>query len=171
MLLPKYSREGEADSSYVGTETLSQNMPSFQCIHFAENRPDRCGLDNTYELQPGGRINCNLMATGDTAQEWSPNHSASLPLLGSELQSRNLQLSIPAVRQALPDQSMRRQPISPGLSGNFDGVAREEVICIDPSILEKRVGEVNSAVSADGSARSGILYDIWGSSYHEIPGA
>jgi hypothetical protein len=171
MLLPKYSREGEADSSYVGTETLSQNMPSFQCIHFAENRPDRCGLDNTYELQPGGRINCNLMATGDTAQEWSPNHSASLPLLGSELQSRNLQLSIPAVRQALPDQSMRRQPISPGLSGNFDGVAREEVICIDPSILEKRVGEVNSAVSADGSARSGILCDIWGSSYHEIPGA
>jgi hypothetical protein len=66
---------------------------------------------------------------------------------------------------------MRRQPISPGLSGNFDGVVREEVICIDPSILEKRVGEVNSAVSADGSARSGILCDIWGSSYREIPGA
>jgi hypothetical protein len=97
MLLPKYSHKGEANSSYIGTETLSQNIPSFQCIYFVENRPDRCRPDNTYKLQPGGRINCNLMATGDTTQEWSPNHSTLLPLLGSELQSHNLQLSIPAV--------------------------------------------------------------------------
>ncbi|KAF4219061.1 hypothetical protein CNMCM5878_003916 [Aspergillus fumigatiaffinis] len=171
MLPPDHSREGEADSYYIGTEVLSRNMPSFQCIQFAENGPDRCGPDNTCEVQPGGRINCNLMATGDTAQGWYPDRSASLPLSGSEVQSHNLQLSVPAVRQDLPDQYMRRQPISPGLSENFDTVAREEITCINPSILEKRVGEGNSAVSADGSERSGILCDIWGSSYREIPGA
>jgi hypothetical protein len=171
MLPPKHSREGEADSSCIGKQALPRNMPSLQRIHFAENGPDRYGPDHTYEVQPGGRINCNLMATENTAQEWYPDCSASLPISGSEVQSRNSQLSVPAVRQALPDQYMRRQPISPGLSGNFDTVVREEIICINPSILEKRVGEGNSAVSADGSGRSGMLCDIWGSSYREIPGA
>lgn len=66
---------------------------------------------------------------------------------------------------------MHWQLISVGFSGNFDTVVREEIICINPLILEKRVGEGNSAGSADGSGRSGVLYDIWGSSYHEIPGA
>jgi hypothetical protein len=172
MLPPKHSREGEVNSSYIGTEALSQNMPPFQCIHFAENGPDRCGPDNTYEVQPGGRINCSLMATGDTAQgRWSPDRSASLLLSGSEVQSRNLQLSVPAVGQALPHQYMRRQPISPGLSGSSDTVEREEIICINPSILEKRVGEGNSAVHADGPERPGILCDTRSSTYREIPGA
>ncbi|KAF4241524.1 hypothetical protein CNMCM8980_000883 [Aspergillus fumigatiaffinis] len=52
MLPPDHSREGEADSYYIGTEALSRNMPSFQCIQFAENGPDRCGPDNTYEETP-----------------------------------------------------------------------------------------------------------------------
>lgn len=100
------------------------------------------------------------MATGDTAQGWSPDRSASLPLLGSEVQSRKLELSVPAVPQALPDQYMRWQLISVGFSGNFDTVVREEIIYINPSILEKRVGEGNSAGSADGSGRSSVLCDI-----------
>jgi hypothetical protein len=170
MLSQKHSSEGEADSSYIGTEALSRNMHSFQYIHFAENGPDRCGPENTYEVQPGGRINCNLMATGDIAQGWCPDRNASLPLSG-EVQSSNLQLSVPTVRQALPDQYMHHQPTSPGLSGNFDTVARDEIICINPSILERRVGEGSSAVSADGSGRSSSLCDIWGSVYREVPGA
>ncbi|KAH1892052.1 hypothetical protein KXV57_004296, partial [Aspergillus fumigatus] len=170
MLPPKHNREGEADSSYIGTERLSRNMPSFQCIHYAENGPDRCGPDNTYEVVPGGRTNCSLMATGDIARGWCPDRNASL-LLSGEVQSSNLQLSIPTVRQALPDQYMHQQPISPGLSGNFDTVASDEILCINPSILEKRVGEGNNAVSADGSGRSSTLCDIWGSVYREVPGA
>lgn len=170
MLPPKHNREGETDSSYIGTERLSRNMPSFQCIHYAENGPDRCGPDNTYEVVPGGRTNCSLMATGDIARGWCPDRNASL-LLSGEVQSSNLQLSIPTVRQALPDQYMHQQPISPGLSGNFDTVASDEILCINPSILEKRVGEGNNAVSADGSGRSSTLCDIWGSVYREVPGA
>ncbi|KAH3242194.1 hypothetical protein KXW31_005993, partial [Aspergillus fumigatus] len=170
MLPPKHNREGEADSSYIGTERLSRNRPSFQCIHYAENGPDRCGPDNTYEVVPGGRTNCSLMATGDIARGWCPDRNASL-LLSGEVQSSNLQLSIPTVRQALPDQYMHQQPISPGLSGNFDTVASDEILCINPSILEKRVGEGNNAVSADGSGRSSTLCDIWGSVYREVPGA
>ncbi|GFF57659.1 SWI/SNF family DNA-dependent ATPase [Aspergillus udagawae] len=170
MLPPKHNREGEVDSSYVGTETLSRNMPSFQCTHSAENGPDRCGPENTYEVQPGGRISYNLVATGDIAQGWCPDRNASLPLSG-EVQSSNLQLSVSTVRQALPDQYMHQQPISPGLSGNFGTVASDEILCINPSILEKRVGEGNNAVSADGSGRSSILCDIWGSVYREVPGA
>ncbi|KAH1609483.1 hypothetical protein KXX44_004816 [Aspergillus fumigatus] len=152
MLPPKHNREGEADSSYIGTERLSRNMPSFQCIHYAENGPDRCGPDR------------------DIARGWCPDRNASL-LLSGEVQSSNLQLSIPTVRQALADQYMHQQPISPGLSGNFDTVASDEILCINPSILEKSVGEGNNAVSADGSGRSSTLCDIWGSVYLEVPGA
>ncbi|KAH3426600.1 hypothetical protein KXW39_007744, partial [Aspergillus fumigatus] len=170
MLPPKHNREGEADSSYIGTERLSRNRPSFQCIHYAENGPDRCGPDSTYEVVPGGRTNCSLMATGDIARGWCPDRNASL-LLSGEVQSSNLQLSIPTVRQALPDQYMHQQPISPGLSGNFDTVASDEILCINPSILEKRVGEGDNAVSADGSGRSRTLCDIWGRVYREVPGA
>jgi hypothetical protein len=110
------------------------------------------------------------VATGDIAQGWCLDRNALLPL-SREVQSSNLQLSIPTVRQALPDQYMHHQPISPGLSGNFDTVVSDETLCINPSILEKRVGEGNNAVSANGSGRSSILCDIWGSAYHEVPGA
>lgn len=78
-------------------------MPSFQCIHYAENGPDRCGPDNTYKVVPRGRTNYSLMATGDITQGWCPDRNASL-LLSGEVQSSNLQLSIPTVQQALLDQ-------------------------------------------------------------------
>ncbi|KAH1415212.1 hypothetical protein KXX32_000889 [Aspergillus fumigatus] len=170
MLPPKHDREGEADSFYIGTETLSRSMPSFQCTHSAKNGPARCGPENTYEVQPGGGISSNLLATGDIGQGWCPDRIASIPLSG-EVQSSNLQLSVPTVRQALPDQYMHQQLISQGFSGNFDTVASDGILCINPSILEKRVGEGNDAVSADVSGRSSILCDIWASVYREVPGA
>lgn len=171
MLPPKHSRKGEADSSYIGTEVLSRSMPSFECIPFAENRSYTCGPDNTYEVQLGGQINFNQMTTGDSAQGRSPDRSASLLLSGSGVQSGGLQLSTPTVQQSSSDQCMRQQLISPGVSGNFDTVARDEVTCINPSILERKVDEGNGAVSADRSGRSSIVCGVWDSSYREIPGA
>ncbi|KAI2839630.1 hypothetical protein CBS11350_7461 [Aspergillus niger] len=169
MLPPKQSREGEADSSYIGTEALSRNIPSFQYNHPAGNGRERYGPDGTYEVQPGEQINWNLTSTGHTAQGQYPDRSASLALLRSEIQSSNSQVSVPAVRQVLPHQYMRQQPISPGLGGYFDAVVSEEIICINPPIWDKSFGDGNGAVFVDRSGRSSISCD-WDSSYHEIPG-